>query len=371
MDLFDRLQNEKIVLLDYLDKTFLETSIENISALPDQVDFYLIEELKRLIARYADCIFQGCDTLGCGKFSFKSSGVPVKIESADILCEEKKLTVAMLVVSPDVDEGYRKMRTLTVRLTDMGSYSSITFQIPTMLKFANSEFLELLSKEVFSVGYNWLNERIVAAVRRACYDTNRELYEYLRIMVANKDVLEGLMFSAAAKDMDFVLLDDVAMETAINLASRNSAMFRRCAASMALEMMLEVVPISDSVIRHVVQQGECVDIDLRADKYYQQSSDGFGESLKAVWGNTVSCFPIVTSGSFLLVVFFMSRYRAELEPLLRAHSKRLCEIALSRQKEIILSLKLVDASREGGSGRLGAYAELAGRFFNGLFHLPH
>jgi hypothetical protein len=370
-DLFDRLQDDKIALLDYLDKTFLEPSIDNISALPDQLDFYLIEELKRLIARYADLIFHECDSLGCEKSSFKSSGMPIKIISADILSEEKQLSIAMLLGSPEVGNDSRKMRATTVRLPDMGSYSSITFQTPMILRFANSEFLEVLCREVFSLGYNWLNERIVATVRRACCDTNRELYEYLRIMVANRTVLEGLMFSAAAKDMDFVLLDDTAMETAINLASKNSAMFGRGPASLALQMMLELVPISDSVIRHVVQQNECIDIDLRADRYYQQSNDGFGESLKSVWGNTVSCFPVVTSGSFLLVVFFLPKYKSELEPLLRAHRKRLCDIAMNRQKEVIMSLNLVGAAREGKSGRFGVYAEIAGRFFNGLFHLPH
>lgn len=369
MDIFSSLQSDKIKLLDYLDSLFLTPSLDNITQLPDHVDYFLVEELKRFIVRYATHIFQSSDSSE-STLIFKVKGVQIHIDSAQIL-GSSQLVIAMLVRSLEVDDAGRKMREITERLPGTGAYSTVIFQVPTLLKYVDEKILKNLAVEIFSLGYNWLSERIITSIRRACDNTNRALYEYLRIMVPDRRILEGFVFSAAVQDKDFVVLDDVATRSALELASKRSEQFGRSAASMTLQMMLEVVPLSDSVIRDVMQQDGSIDIDLSAETYYQQGDEGFSDSLKAVWGNTVSCFPIVTSGKFFLVAFFMTQYKSELEPLLKAHRQRLCDIANGHAQDILVSLKLVSAAKEGNFEKAGDIAEIAGRFLGGIFHVPH
>jgi len=192
-------------------------------------------------------------------------------------------------------------------------------------------------------------------------------------MVPDKQALGGFIFSAATNDKDFVILDDVATRSSLILASENAKQLGRSAADITLQMMLEVVPMTDSAIRDAVQSDSGIEIDLRRDAYYQRDNS-FSQSLRAVWGDTVACFPIVTEGQFFLVAFYMPKYKAVLEPLLTVHKERLKEIAKGRGKEIKINLDLVDAvkrTKRDRVGVLGDWAEIIGRFMGGVYKGHH
>lgn len=372
MDLFRALEEEKIALVDELDAVFPSLSIENIARIPEAIDYFLIEALKRCVVKYSPQLFHA-DQADVDGSAVMIEGATIHIDNTHNFEDEQNLIVAMLVHNVGVSQEQRKLKGITTRLRETGAYSTVTFQVPTLLSFVDEEWLKQITVEIFSVGYSWMNERIITGIRNACEGTNRALYEYLRIMVPDKQALGGFIFSAATNDKDFVILDDVATRSSLILASENAKQLGRSAADITLQMMLEVVPMTDSAIRDAVQSDSGIEIDLRRDAYYQRDNS-FSQSLRAVWGDTVACFPIVTEGQFFLVAFYMPKYKAVLEPLLTVHKERLKEIAKGRGKEIKINLDLVDAvkrTKRDRVGVLGDWAEIIGRFMGGVYKGHH
>jgi len=51
------LEEEKIALVDELDAVFPSLSIENIARIPEAIDYFLIEALKRCVVKYSPQLF--------------------------------------------------------------------------------------------------------------------------------------------------------------------------------------------------------------------------------------------------------------------------------------------------------------------------
>jgi hypothetical protein len=343
----------KIDLIDTLNRLFRDCKIENLGDMIFGIDNILIENLKECMLQNA-CELFGADEPDHNTRIIKYSGITIEIVHAVNVPKDQTLVIGLLVRTLD-DDIPRKSRTLTVRLNGIGRYDQIRFEIPSFIENCDRDHLKLLGTELFSVGYNWMNERITAVIRAASEETNKSLYEYVRIMVQDKRALEGFLFSAAVKDQDFVILDDFAARSALVLAQKNAERLGRSAADLAVQMIVEIVPIKDSVIRDVANSNHEVDIDLGRDDYY--TSDGtFSESLRAVWGNMITCYPIVTDGNFLMVCFFMTRFKDYMVPILDAHRDRLREIALENNRSILRNLNVLSAFKKlSGAAKAGEF----------------
>jgi hypothetical protein len=372
MDFFRDLQQDKIDLLDHLNSSFpsVALSLENLLVIPYAIDDILSQFLKSCIARHSPHLV-GASAQDLGFDNFKVDGVTIDLTTTHNLKNEKNLIVAMLVHDVTIRSRQKKFRDVTVRLRETGTYSSVTFQIPAVLTRVDDDDLKQLAAEIFLVGYGWMNQQIVKGIRHACETTNRELYDYVRLMVPNKEVLEGFLFSAASIESDFVVLDDLATSSALVLASKSAGRLGRSAADIALQMMLEVIPLADSVIIEAVKHESSIDLDLSHDSYYQ-SDNSFSQCLQAVWGQTVSCFPVVSEGEFFLVAFFMPKYKNILEPLLVAHKERLQHIAREHGKAISNNLKIVDGLRKKSKElNAGRWAGVIGEFVGGVLKAHH
>jgi hypothetical protein len=104
--------------------------------------------------------------------------------------------------------------------------------------------------------------------------------------------------------------------------------------------------MADSVIADTVNSGRIMDFDLTAGKYYQ-ADNSFSESMRAVWGSSVSCFPVMLEGRMLLIALFPTEFKTQLEPILTVHRLRLEEIAkekIGHMKKILQILLQVRSS---------------------------
>jgi hypothetical protein len=269
----------------------------------------IIASLRTSIVRYAEVFFGASPDMK--RLVIKAGGYIVRINAVKGVPNEKTLHVMLLVRAVDFDPKKIKNRTFRARLEGIGQFNAVTFSIPTIMPHIDEEWLKRFTSELFAVGYSWMGRRIIQGIREACEQTNRQLYDYVRAMVPNQELLTGFLFSAVADDKDFVVLDDVAVASAFTLAKNTSRRLGRSAADVVLQMMLEVVPINDSVIRVAVQHEDGLDLDLSRDEYYQRDNN-FSQALRAVWGDSVTCFPIVRSGPMLLLAFYMTQYKEQL-----------------------------------------------------------
>lgn len=356
----------KIEVADALNRLFGTYDIEELQRMVTTIDGNLVAIIKEILIRHSCEIF-GAERTATTQEGFWYKGVMIEVTNTIDFNRPRTLVVALLVREV-VEPREMKSRTIATSLVSMGRFDEVCVDLPSFVA-CDDEYLRLLTAEVFAVGYNWMSERIGAIIRRAATEVlNRELYEYIRIMVTNKKALEGLLFSAAANEEDFVVLDDIATQSAMMLAQRSAGKLGRSAADIAIQMMGQIIPIKDSVIRDVANEGTSRDIELGRDDYYR-SDDSFAQSLRAVWGNIITCFPIVTEGDFLLVCFFMTEHKEYMLPLLDAHKDRLRQIALARGSGIRKNLGVLRALKRFFAS--AETAELAGRFTGGFLHGYH
>jgi hypothetical protein len=187
--------------------------------------------------------------------------------------------------------------------------------------------------------------------------------------VTDRRLLKGFVFSALIDEKDFVILDESVIHTAILLAANNAWKLGRSPADIAVQAMMQVIPRDDSVIVDTVQGNKTVDFDLTVDKYYQ-SDNSFSEAMRAVWGSSVSCFPIMLEGRMLLIALFPTEFKTQLEPILIVHRSRLEEIAkekFSCMKNLLqMLMKVLPSNWAETIGKfLGTFS---GSFYNSLHH---
>jgi hypothetical protein len=221
----------------------------------------------------------------------------------------------------------------TFILNHNGKYSNAQYILPNIEIEIDKDYIEKVTNAYFQVGYNWLYETIKRAVRIASLRTTRALYEFVRIMIPDSNWLDGFWFSAltdkegkGGKGKDFVILDDIAMERSFLLATRSPLSLARSPASIVTEMTSEIVDFEDSAIGVVCAEKKPKDIELATENFYQ-SNTSFNLSMRAIWGDSVTCYPVVNHDRFLLVAFFQPQYKSVLIPFMDVHRERLVDIA--------------------------------------------
>ena len=182
MDIFASLQEEKKALLDELNRLFADLSVDGLMDIPAAIDNVLFPVLHHCMVKYSPQIF-GADEPDLASLTIKCGGIEYHVTDSKNIQNEKDLIIAILVRSLEVDRKIIMKRSIKARLGGFGMYSSFTFMFPRSLNNLDEDLLKQFAYEIYSVGYNWMNTRIVTGVRNACETTNRELYDYVRIMV--------------------------------------------------------------------------------------------------------------------------------------------------------------------------------------------
>src|SRR5262249_11453336 len=151
-------------------------------------------------------------------------------------------------------------------------YSRVVFVPPPSVTHLDELFLQSLIGGIFDVAYNWLNDAIRVAVSKATNEANQALYQFVRVMLPpDPKLLDGFLFSVlikgkgASEPEDVVVLDDMAVDLSIKLATRHAYNVGRNPVDIAMEVVTEIVPIQDSVIPDVCKDGNPVDINLRSE----------------------------------------------------------------------------------------------------------
>ncbi|HYD06217.1 MAG TPA: hypothetical protein VEC60_10850 [Reyranella sp.] len=359
MAIVEFIEDEKVALYDHLDNLFKQSKLDDIAAATSIIDRLIADFCCEALQRNSASIFD-CERNLPGTISIGGLDYALQYSELDV----KNETNLPFVLSPRTTETIPKgISHIPIKLSINGKYRTASFSLPRFVN-VRSELISHLVSALFWVGYSWLDDKIVQAVRSVCQSTNRNLYRYIEAMLPAPGMLDGFLFSAAADKKDFVILDDFATLRSLRLAHENARRFGRSAASIVAEVVVEVVPIEDSVIRDAAAEDRIIDIDLALDPYYTEKQS-FRQALHALWGKRVTCLPVVTEGPFLLVAFFPTSKRSSLEPLLQIHKSRLREIAQANGDTLVKNLKVLASLR---SSSLSEIAAVAGRFVGGFVH---
>lgn len=349
------IETEKLALLKALESLFGSITLESIAELVEGVDFVLLQHLGESLVRQASYLFNS-DRISEETQSFQIGNIRIEVEIACNIQQEGCLLVCLVPRALDLKRSDISLRkALEVEINVPGRYSVVDYELPIMCSIRDKDLLTTLTKDVFIVGYNWMNEKTMKCIRKANDDKNQSLYEYMRTVVTDRRILSGFVFSALMDDKDFVILDEFAFFTGISRAANDAWKLGRSPADLAVQAMTEVVPLADSVIADTINSGGTLDFDLTAGKYYQ-NDNSFTESMRAVWGTSVSCFPIMREGRMLVIALFPTEFRSELAPILTVHRASLEEIA---KQKIALMKKLLKILLQV---RPSSWAETLGQF---------
>jgi len=366
LDLAIKIEAEKLALLQSLDVTFGSITIETIATLVDGIDFFLQDQLGRCLVRHAEHLFKA-DRVDEEKQFFFIGGIRFELEIVPNVRRDSCLLVCLIPRDLSVDHSQRRLKkAIEIKIDALGRYASVVYDVPKLCTIANRDLLSTLTRDVFGVGHNWMNEKVMKCIRDACDDANRALYEYMRTIVTDRRLLNGFVFSALLDEKDFVVLDEAATRTAMSLAARSARKLGRSPADIAVQAMTQVIPGIDSVIVDAVKSEKTMDFDLTLDKYYHVDNS-FSESMRAVWGSSVSCFPLMREGKMLLIALFPTEFRIHLEPILVFHRAQLERIAKERIGHLKKTLRtLTQVQPSSWAGTLG---EFAGTFAAGFFKI--
>ncbi len=255
--------------------------------------------------------------------------------------------------------------TVSRAIPQKGKFREVEVLYPPKLLKIDENFLFNLSISLFNIGYDWLKTTLMRTIKETTKGLNIEIYEFIHRMVQNHDVLEGFIFSVLTtdrgrKDKDFVLLDETATGTLINLAEKSDYIMSDAPAKLVADMIFDVIPIEESVIAEVVSSRNKQDIDLtNTDRY---SSNEFAKTLRAVWGDKVCCYPITSEGKFLLVAFYPKYNDKHITKHLKIHEDTLDAIARKNVSRIGKTLNVLEKINGKESALFGA--ELIGRFLS-------
>jgi len=326
LDLAIKIEREKLALLKSLNLTFGSFTIGSIADLVEGIDLILQDHLGRCVVRYADQLF-GADQIDQEHRCFHVGEIRLQVHITPNIRKDGCLLVCLIPRDLSLDQSQtRRRKAAEIKIEGPGRYSSIVYDLPKLCSISNKDLLTTLTRNVFLVGHNWMNEKTMKCIREASDDTNRSLYEYMRTVVTDPRVMNGFVFSALLGDKDFVVLDESATRAAISLAVNSAWKLGRSPADLAVQAMTQVIPRADSVIVDAVKSERAIDFDLTRDKYYQADTS-FTDAMRAVWGSSMSCYPLMREGKMLLVAFFRTEFKAELEPILIVHGSHLEELA--------------------------------------------
>lgn len=320
-----------------------------------------------------------CAILKRHEYIFKKNSVA--ISDSSIKVDDVEYTVII-----DAQDSYRKrafmvnfipltkyhevpeLITISRKIPQKGKFREIEILYPPKVLKIDETFLFNLSISLFNIGYDWLRTTLIRTIKETTKGLNIEIYEFIRRMVQNHDVLEGFIFSVLTtdrgrKDKDYVLLDETATSTLINLAEKSELITSDSPTKLVADMVFDVIPIGESVIADVVRSKNKQDIDLtNTDRY---SSNEFAKTLRAVWGDKVCCYPITSEGNFLLVAFYPKSNDKYITKHLKIHKDTLDAIARKNVSRIGKTLNVLEKINGKESALFGV--ELLGRFASAFF----
>jgi hypothetical protein len=360
LNLAIKIETEKLALLKSLNLSFGSITLESIADLVDGIDFFLLDHLGQCLVRHAEHLFEA-DRIDEAKQSFHVRGIRLELEIVPNVQRDTCLLVCLIPRGLSLEHSQTRLRkAVEIKIDGLGRYTSVVYDVPKLCSISNKDLLTALTRDVFVVGYNWMNEKVMKCIREASDDANRSLYEYVRTVVTDRRLLNGFVFSVLLDEKDFVVLDEAATRTAVSLATSSAWKLGRSPADIAVQAMTQVIPGIDSVIVDAVKSEKAMDFDLTLDNYYQ-ADNSFSESMRAVWGSSVSCFPLMREGKVLLIALFPTEFKTELETILIVHRPRLEEIAKEKIGHMKKTLQTLMQIRPQ-SNWAGTIGEFSGAF---------
>lgn len=359
MNLAITIEEEKLTLLRSLESAFESITLESISNLVAGFDFILQDHLARRLVHHARDLFLA-DRIDEERQSFYVAGIRFELEMVPNVQRDDCLLICLIPRDLSLEQGQTRLKKAAeVKIGTSGRYSLVVYDIPKLCSISNRDLLITLTKDVFAVGYNWITQKTMKCIREASDDANRSLYEYMRTVVTDRRLMNGFVFSALIDEKDFVVLDDGATSTAITLATDSAWKLGRSPIDLAVQAITQVIPRDDSVIVDAVQTERAIDFDLGGGKYYH-TDISFSESMRAVWGSSVSCFPLMREDKMLLVALFRTEFKSQLEPILMVHGERLEQIAKEKIGRIKKTLEAL--IKVGKSHWAETFGEFSGAF---------
>lgn len=266
----------------------------------------------------------------------------ISTDSQDALYEK---IFHIYIVPHVVDANPPEMVSISRQIPEKGRFRKVEVAYPKSILRVDENFILTLSISLFNIGYDWLNTALIRAIKELTKNLNVEIYDFMHRMVQRHELLEGFIFSALTtdrgnKDKDFVLLDEAATRSLIQLAEKSEFIIDNSPARLVSDMVFDVIPIEESAIVDVVKSETKKDINLvNTDRY---SSNEFAKTLRAVWGDTVCSYPILGEGRYLMVAFYPKKNDQHISKYLKLHQKALADIAKKNIKEIDKTLKMLE-----------------------------
>lgn len=258
-----------------------------------------------------------------------------------------------------------EMVAISKAISEKGKFKLVEIFYPKGVLKIDESFIFALSVSLFNMGYDWLNTTLLRTIKEITKDLNVEIYDFMHRMILNHKLLEGFLFSVVTKDRtkkdkDFVLLDERATKTLVDLAEKSDYITGEAPARLVSDMVFEVVPVEESVIVEVIASNSKTDISLKnTDRW---STNNLARTLRAVWGDMVCCYPITRDGAFILVAFYPKKNDKHIGNYLKLHRDAIDELAKKNVLNIQKTLRLLDKINGKEKALFGA--ELLGKFLS-------
>jgi hypothetical protein len=286
----------------------------------------------------------------------------ISIDAQDNLLEKK---FRINFVTHTQSSSPPEMIAISKAISEKGKFKLVEIFYPKGVLKIDETFIFALSVSLFNMGYDWLNITLLRTIKEITKDLNVEIYDFMHRMILDHKLLEGFLFSVVTKDRakkekDFVLLDERATETLVDLAEKSDYLTGEAPARLVSDMVFEVVPVEESVIADVIANNSKVDINLK--KTDRWNTNNLAGTLRAVWGDMVCCYPITKEGTFYLVAFYPKKNDEYIETYLKLHRDAIDELAKKNILNIHKTLKLLDTINGEENALFGA--ELFGAFLS-------
>jgi hypothetical protein len=257
-------------------------------------------------------------------------------------------------------------RELIVNLHGVGRYQKIQIKLPVSLSI-RSEPLGQLANTVFETGYEWLNRTTRTVVRQVQANLATALYDYLRILLPQRDVTAQVCFGAVTKSRGYYVIDETMIASAIDSVHGEAATVGVSPARLVAEFMSKVMPFETMHCKAAIISGDCIDVDLRKSKYSGPASLYRSAEIAILSSPSISIFPLVCEGQAYLVAVFPTDLKDLLKPVFTAHKSEFAALfnnAKSSLRRILAVLE--EPRRRMAYGRIG---EFVGGVLKGLMDI--
>lgn len=312
-ELTAKIQASRRRLIELLEHHYPSLRLSNLRSACEAIEAEILTFLVSTMMEYASELFSMHESSD-GLHLIDDSGEWYQISTAPNVREPSQVVMFLRPV------GFRTHEQASEFLIDIGGYGSYRSILFLYLRRdgyrVNFSLMRSWFKAVFESGYHWFFEVAGSVANYQLADLANRLYGYTRKYIPLESLGANLWFSVIVNGFGFRLVEPHVARNAFKIIDAHNRSRDHSTNRYVAELLGTFLPESIMLMRRVIDDGFCVDVDLSGTEYRKDGSI-YALTLTALYGHeSFTVYPIFKGRNLSVGAVFPTESRSHIEPVL-------------------------------------------------------